>query len=129
MGTESGDVDDGPESKRAREELRQKRRIELIAFRMRAAGFGKLSVTLLAGILAGLTLWAMTTFTAELTTLKFDMTRKMIVDDGTLGAAWALYVFWAAAAVGITAFGGGYVSSHSARLFFFFIWLDFRLKT
>ena len=109
-GTDSGDVDDGPESKRIREELRQKRRIELIMYRMRVAGFGKMSATLLAGILAGLTLWAMTTFTAELTTLKFDMTRKKIVDDGTVGAAWAIYVSWAAAAVGLTAFGGGHLS-------------------
>lgn len=103
MESSDGDGPDAVEKRRARDEAMLKRRIELISFRMRVAGFGKLSVTLLAGGLAGITLWAMTTVTAQLTNAKFDSVRRLI-RDGNLETAWALYVFWAAAAVGVIAF-------------------------
>ena len=107
-GSSSGNANGGPDGGEfdgeVTEDMIKKRKIELIKFRMRAAAFVKLSVTLLSGLMAGFTLWAMTTFTAELTGIKFNSVRK-IIRDGNLVGAWALYAFWAAAAVGITAFG------------------------
>ncbi len=45
----------------------ERRQNELVNHRLRVAGFGKLCVTILAGGLAGIVLWAMTTATANLT--------------------------------------------------------------
>ena len=67
-------------------------------FAPRAASFGKLCATLLAGVLAGLVLWAMTTVTAELTARKFDATRNLLLGSN-LGAAWFFYAGCAAARV------------------------------
>ena len=99
----SADRDD-PDPEATREERARRRRNELVAFRLRAASFGKLCATLLAGVLAGLVLWAMTTVTAELTARKFDATRNLLLGSN-LGAAWFFYAGCAAAAIGVTALG------------------------
>ena len=99
----SADRDD-PDPEATREERARRRRNELVAFRLRVASFGKLCATLLAGLLAGVVLWAMTTVTAELTNRKFDATRNLLLGSN-LGAAWFFYAGCAAAAVGVTALG------------------------
>jgi chloride channel 7 len=81
----------------------RKRRNELITYRLRVAGFGKLCVTLLAGVLAGVVMWAMTTVTAKLTQLKFDKTRALLSSED-VATAWAYYAGVAMASVGATAF-------------------------
>ena len=94
---------DDPDPEATWEERARRRRNELVAFRLRAASFGKLCATLLAGVLAGLVLWAMTTVTAELTARKFDATRNLLLGSN-LGAAWFFYAACAAAAI-VTALG------------------------
>ena len=89
-----------------REERERARRVELARYRGRCAAAGKLAVTTLAGTLAGVVLWAMTTVTAQLTMAKFDATRALLGnDDGALPRAWAFYCACAVACVGATAFG------------------------
>jgi chloride channel 7 len=85
------------------EDIMRKRRNELITYRLRVAGFGKLCVTLLAGVLAGVVMWAMTTVTAKLTQLKFDKTRALLSSED-VATAWAYYAGVAMASVGATAF-------------------------
>ena len=89
-----------------REERERARRNELARYRGRCAAAGKLAATTLAGTLAGVVLWAMTTVTAQLTMAKFDATRALLGnDDGALPRAWAFYCACAVACVGATAFG------------------------
>jgi H+/Cl- antiporter ClcA len=99
-----------------------RRRDELATFRGRVAGSGKLIASALAGLLAGVVLWAMTTVTAQLTALKFDYTKTLLTlrveepgvnaanggSDGrseahNLFTAWAFYAGCAALAIGVTA--------------------------
>lgn len=103
VGSESGNFNDPADQRLTREAAVRKRRTELIVHRMRVAAFGKLCVTILAGALSGITLWAMTTVTAQLTEVKFESVKK-IVSEGRLGAAWALYATWAMIAIGLIAF-------------------------
>ena len=92
-----------PTSKLMRAADVRKRKIEVIIWQTRVANIGKLFITILAGLLAGIVLWAMTIFTAQMTMEKFDTVREMIREDG-LGVAWAYYSFWACACLGVTAF-------------------------
>ena len=90
----------------SREEREQRRRNELVRYRQRCAALGKLAVTTLAGTLAGMVLWAMTTVTAQLTKAKFDATRALLGhDSGALSRAWAFYCACAVTCIGLTAFG------------------------
>ena len=96
----------GVDGEGTREERERARRNELARYRGRCAAAGKLAVTTLAGTLAGVVLWAMTTVTAQLTMAKFDATRALLGnDDGALPRAWAFYCACAVACVGATAFG------------------------
>lgn len=69
-----------------REQRARKRREELASFRRRVADSGKLIASTMAGLFAGIVLWAMTTVTAQLTALKFDYTKKLLT-SGDLGDA------------------------------------------
>lgn len=97
-----------------KEQRARRRREELTRFRRRVADSGKLLASALAGLLAGVALWAMTTATAQLTALKFDATRALLARAGkatgtnggsptALLAAWAFYAGCAALCVGATA--------------------------
>ena len=96
-----------------KEQRARRRREELTRFRRRVADSGKLLASALAGVLAGIALWAMTTATAQLTAAKFDATRDLLAKaaragkdgstSGGLVAAWAFYAGCASLCVGATA--------------------------
>ena len=105
--------EDDATSALVKEQRARRRREELTRFRRRVADSGKLLASALAGVLAGVALWAMTTATAQLTAAKFDATRDLLSkaaktgkDGGVPGglvAAWAFYAGCAALCVGATA--------------------------
>ena len=112
-GVDEAGADDAA-SALVKEQRARRRREELTRFRRRVADSGKLLASALAGLLAGVALWAMTTATAQLTALKFDATRDLLAragkatgnNDGSptaLLAAWAFYAGCAALCVGATA--------------------------
>jgi chloride channel 7 len=100
-----------PEDDSFQDRLAARRKDELATFRRRVADSGKLLASVLAGLFAGVVLWAMTTVTAHLTQMKFDATRdllsRVVRDEGrhgvTLATAWAFYAGCAVLAIGITA--------------------------
>ena len=111
-GVDEAGADDAA-SALVKEQRARRRREELTRFRRRAADSGKLLASALAGLFAGVALWAMTTATAQLTALKFDATRDLLARAGkatgtdgsspaALLAAWAFYAGCAALCVGAT---------------------------
>ena len=112
-GVDEAGADDAA-SALVKEQRARRRREELTRFRRRVADSGKLLASALAGLFAGVALWAMTTATAQLTALKFDATRDLLARAGkatgtggsspaALLAAWAFYAGCAALCVGATA--------------------------
>ena len=110
---EAGEAGDAA-SALAREQRARRRREELTRFRRRVADSGKLLASALAGLLAGVVLWAMTTATAQLTAAKFAATSALLERAGKnrgrtaaasdAFAAWAFYAGCAATCVGAAAF-------------------------
>ena len=80
-GVDEAGADDAA-SALVKEQRARRRREELTRFRRRVADSGKLLASALAGLLAGVALWAMTTATAQLTALKFDATRDLLARAG-----------------------------------------------
>ena len=110
-GTGVDETDDAA-SALVKEQRAQRRREELTRFRRRVADSGKLLASALAGLMAGVALWAMTTATAQLTAAKFEATRDLLLRVANADAAelpvrvlvaWAFYAGCAALCVGATA--------------------------